>query len=72
MLQARFYWPSLFKYAHAFIVACDKCQRTGNISYRNAMPLKNILEVELFDVWGIDFMGAISFFIWKLVHLISG
>ena len=21
------------------------------------MPLKNILEVELFDVWGIDFMG---------------
>ena len=21
------------------------------------MPLNNILEVELFDVWGIDFMG---------------
>ena len=21
------------------------------------MPLKNILEVELFDIWGIDFMG---------------
>ena len=21
------------------------------------MPLKNIVEVELFDVWGIDFMG---------------
>ncbi|KAL4289738.1 hypothetical protein GQ457_14G014950 [Hibiscus cannabinus] len=24
---------------------------------RNEMPLQNILEVELFDVWGIDFMG---------------
>ena len=24
------------------------------------MPLKNILEVELFDVWGIDFMGLFS------------
>jgi len=23
----------------------------------NEMPLNNILEVELFDVWGIDFMG---------------
>jgi len=28
-----------------------------NISRRNEMHLKNILEVELFDVWGIDFMG---------------
>ncbi|KAL4387321.1 hypothetical protein GQ457_09G021380 [Hibiscus cannabinus] len=37
--------------------ACDRCQRTGNISRRNEMPLQNILEVELFDVWGIDFMG---------------
>ncbi|VVA18882.1 PREDICTED: LOW QUALITY PROTEIN, partial [Prunus dulcis] len=36
---------------------CDPCQRTGNISSRNQMPLNNILEVELFDVWGIDFMG---------------
>ncbi|CAL9005408.1 unnamed protein product, partial [Prunus brigantina] len=36
---------------------CDRCQRMGNISRRNEMPLKNILFVELFDVWGIDFMG---------------
>ncbi|KAL4285180.1 hypothetical protein GQ457_16G020340 [Hibiscus cannabinus] len=28
-----------------------------NISRRNEIPLQNILEVELFDVWGIDFMG---------------
>ncbi|KAK8663727.1 hypothetical protein V6N13_083534 [Hibiscus sabdariffa] len=27
------------------------------ISRRNEMSLQNILEVELFDVWGIDFMG---------------
>ncbi|VVA37153.1 PREDICTED: LOW QUALITY PROTEIN, partial [Prunus dulcis] len=37
--------------------ACDRCQRMGNISRRNELPLKNILFVELFDVWGIDFMG---------------
>lgn len=24
---------------------------------RQEMPLPNILEIELFDVWGIDFMG---------------
>ncbi|KAK8659610.1 hypothetical protein V6N13_029809 [Hibiscus sabdariffa] len=57
ILQSGFYWPMLFKDAHAFAKACDRCQRTGNISRRNEMPLQNILEVELFDVWGIDFMG---------------
>ncbi|KAK8661684.1 hypothetical protein V6N13_091280 [Hibiscus sabdariffa] len=35
----------------------QRYQRTGNISRRNEMPLQYILEVELFDVWGIDFMG---------------
>ncbi|BBN69977.1 transposable element gene, partial [Prunus dulcis] len=29
----------------------------GSICRRNEMPLNNILVVELFDVWGIDFMG---------------
>lgn len=29
----------------------------GNISHPNMMPLSNILVVELFDVWDIDFMG---------------
>ena len=28
-----------------------------NISRENEMPLINILEIKLFDVWGIDFMG---------------
>ena len=27
------------------------------MSRRDKLPLKGILEVELFDVWGIDFMG---------------
>ena len=29
----------------------------GRISQRNMMPLNPILKIELFDVWGIDFMG---------------
>lgn len=57
VLQCGFFWPALFKDAHAFVMKCDRCQRVGNISRRNEMPLTNILEVELFDVWGIDFMG---------------
>ena len=55
VLQSGFYWLTLFKEAHPFMKTCDRCQRTGNIS--NEMPLNSILEVELFDVWGINFMG---------------
>ena len=57
VLQSGFFWPSLFKDARAFCLACDACQRTGNISKRHEMPQTGILEVEIFDVWGVDFMG---------------
>ncbi|PIN20438.1 DNA-directed DNA polymerase [Handroanthus impetiginosus] len=57
ILRRCFFWPNLFKDAHSFVANCDRCQRTGNISWRHEMPLNTILEVELFDVWGIDFMG---------------
>jgi len=55
-LQSKFYWPTLFKDTYAHVKACDACQGMGSIFRRNEMPL-NIFEVELFDVWGIDFMG---------------
>ncbi|BBN69092.1 transposable element gene [Prunus dulcis] len=57
VLQSGFFWPTLFKDAYLFCSTCDKCQRVGNISERNEMPQQGILVVELFDVWGIDFMG---------------
>nr|XP_009589739.1 uncharacterized protein LOC104087052 [Nicotiana tomentosiformis] len=57
VLQSGFFWPTLFKDAHAFVKKCDQCQRTGTITKRHEIPLNNILEVEIFYVWGIDFMG---------------
>ncbi|KAJ9547052.1 hypothetical protein OSB04_019595 [Centaurea solstitialis] len=57
ILQSGFFCPTIFKDSFEFVKKCDRCQRTGNVSQRNEMPLNNILEVELFDVWGIDFMG---------------
>jgi hypothetical protein len=40
-----------------FVRRCARCQKHGNINARDAMPLMNNLQVELFDVWGIDYMG---------------
>ena len=57
VLQSGFFWPSLFKDAHQYVQQCDQCQRMGGISRRNEIPLQNIMEVEVFDCWGIDFVG---------------
>ncbi|XP_074265042.1 uncharacterized protein LOC141587458 [Silene latifolia] len=48
---------TLFKDVASYLKACDRCQRTGNVSKRNEMPQNFILEIEVFDVWGIDFQG---------------
>jgi hypothetical protein len=40
-----------------YVASCPECQRIGNIFQRNAMPLKYNLQIYLFYVWGIDFMG---------------
>nr|CAN77131.1 hypothetical protein VITISV_022658 [Vitis vinifera] len=52
-----FWWPSLFKDAHAMCKGCDRCQRLGKLTRPNMMPLNPVLIVDVFDVWGIDFMG---------------
>ncbi|XP_016681318.1 uncharacterized protein [Gossypium hirsutum] len=57
VLQYGFYWPNMLKDAHELFQAYDHCERTGNLSIRYEMPLQTILEVKLFDVWGIHFMG---------------
>jgi len=58
--QAGFHWPSPLRDARSFVLSCDRCQRMGNISKRHEMPRIGILEVELFDVWGINFKGPFS------------
>jgi hypothetical protein len=57
ILQCGFYWPTLFREIHAHCISCERCQKLGSISKRNMMPLNPILIVEIFDIWGIDFMG---------------
>ncbi|KAL5540047.1 hypothetical protein UlMin_042820 [Ulmus minor] len=57
ILQCGFYWPTLFKDTNEFCRSCERCQKLGSISRRHMMPLNPILVVEIFDCWGIDFMG---------------
>ncbi|CAN6554661.1 unnamed protein product [Malus baccata var. baccata] len=57
VLECGFYWPTLFKNARTFCLTCDRCQRMGNIGTKDQMPQQPLSFVEIFDVWGIDFMG---------------
>ncbi|XP_058192168.1 uncharacterized protein LOC131309568 [Rhododendron vialii] len=47
----------LIEDAYSFCRTCEACQKLGAVTRRNMMPLTNILIVEVFDCWGIDFMG---------------
>ncbi|GKA12136.1 reverse transcriptase domain-containing protein [Tanacetum coccineum] len=57
VFDAGFFWPTIYRDAHAMIKSCDTCQRQGKISQRDEMPQNAIQVCEIFDVWGIDFMG---------------
>ncbi|GJV25085.1 reverse transcriptase domain-containing protein [Tanacetum coccineum] len=57
VFDAGFFWPTIYRDAHAMIKSCDTCQHQGKISQRDEMPQNAIQVCEIFDVWGIDFMG---------------
>ncbi|GJU12578.1 reverse transcriptase domain-containing protein [Tanacetum coccineum] len=57
VFDAGFFWPTIYRDAHTMIKSCDTCQRQGKISQRDEMPQNAIQVYEIFDVWGIDFMG---------------
>nr|GEW07502.1 reverse transcriptase domain-containing protein [Tanacetum cinerariifolium] len=57
VFDSGFYWPTIYKDAFELVKNCYSCQRQGKISQKDEMP-QNVIQVcEIFDVWGIDFMG---------------
>lgn len=56
VLQSGLYWHTLFKDAHFIVQEFDRFQRICGILKRNQLPQNVMLEVELFDVWGVYFM----------------
>ncbi|GJS05711.1 reverse transcriptase domain-containing protein [Tanacetum coccineum] len=61
IFDSGFYWPAIYKDAHDFVTRCDICQHQGTILQRDGMPQNSIQVCEIFDIWGIDFMGPFDF-----------
>nr|GEZ50766.1 reverse transcriptase domain-containing protein [Tanacetum cinerariifolium] len=57
VFDSGFYWPAIYRDAQDLVKNCDVCQRQGKISQRDEMPQNFIQVCEIFDVWGIEFMG---------------
>nr|GEW01155.1 reverse transcriptase domain-containing protein [Tanacetum cinerariifolium] len=57
VFDSGFYWPTIYKDAFELVKHCDSCKRQGKISQRDEMPQNSIQVCEIFDVWGINFMG---------------
>ncbi|GKA46107.1 reverse transcriptase domain-containing protein [Tanacetum coccineum] len=57
VFDSGFYWPTIYRDAHDMVKSCDSCQRQVKISQKDEMPQIAIQVCEIFDVWGIDFMG---------------
>nr|GEV26471.1 reverse transcriptase domain-containing protein [Tanacetum cinerariifolium]GEV26472.1 reverse transcriptase domain-containing protein [Tanacetum cinerariifolium] len=60
VFDSRFYWLTIYRDAYDLVKSCDACQRQGKISQRDKIPQNSIQVCEIFDVWGIDFMGPFS------------
>ncbi|GJR98654.1 reverse transcriptase domain-containing protein, partial [Tanacetum coccineum] len=57
VFDAGFFWPTIYRDAHNLVTCCDACQHQGKISQRDEIPQNAIQVCEIFDVWGINFMG---------------
>ncbi|GJT66862.1 reverse transcriptase domain-containing protein [Tanacetum coccineum] len=55
--ESGFYWPNIFKDAKDYVRRCDACQRSRNISSRSEMSQNNIQVCDVFDIWGLEFIG---------------
>ena len=53
---------NFFQNSHDFYLKHLTCQVAINSDKKNSNPSKLILDVEFFNIWGIDFMGSIPNF----------
>jgi hypothetical protein len=56
--QSGFYCPTMYEDAKSFVRRCIICQKHGNINAKDVIPLTINLQIDIFDVWRIDFMGS--------------
>ena len=57
ILQVGLWWERITPEVTTYCRKCDMCQRTGRPTASDMMPRVNIVPLEAFMKWGLDFMG---------------
>eukprot|EP00253_Pinus_taeda_P002349 PITA_02349 len=60
VLQVGYYWPTLHQDVKMYTSQCDWCQRMGNLTPRDEIPLQPQVTFKPFDKWGMDFIRPID------------
>ncbi|XP_059076953.1 uncharacterized protein LOC131876154 [Cryptomeria japonica] len=60
VLLARLCWPTLHNDAREWVMSCDTCQWARRPLKRDFMPLNPSNAQELFERWGLDFIGPLK------------
>jgi hypothetical protein len=60
VIRARYYWPTLFKYAHMLCCKCIIFQKATGRVKKVAFPLQPVTIDTPFQKWGLDIIGPIN------------
>jgi hypothetical protein len=60
ILNARYWWPTLFKDIHEFCRSCDNYQKIGRCKTKNLAKLVTTFLKKPFMKWGLDSIGPIK------------
>ena len=59
-LTVGYYWPTLFKDAHAYAQKCQICQVNAGMEIRPTFPLQPVTVQNPFEQWGLDVVSEIN------------
>jgi hypothetical protein len=60
ILDARYWWPTMYKNVHDYCRSCDACQKTRRLVTQSLTKLVTNLLEKPFMKWGFDFVGPIK------------
>ena len=55
-----YYWPTLFRYAHAYMRKCEPFQKCARKVKKPSLPLQPVVVQFPFQQWGLDLVGPIN------------
>jgi hypothetical protein len=60
VLRADYYWPTLFRDAHALCRKCVICEKASGRLQKPSFPLQPVSVDSPFQQWGLDIIGPIN------------